>query len=380
VAFVTPTNLRVGKGIEQTLLSLLKFRPRNAVELLLVQTDYIDFERVDSSFVDSLLKDVDVHRIDLPYNQFLPFKRIPFCTPVIYGIVIPLLTYFTTFKSNRTVSRLLDGVDIVVLMNNAFYPLVRSRRPLVIGTSHSIPRAGRTARFAAAFIRTGLVQRRIDGYHLHFPPSTVYGRKYDFVLPSGVDTNEYFPGEDRQDHCTRFLYVGAIEPAKGIPVLLGAWSRIPHDHVELHIAGRGSLENAVRATKGVFFHGALSSAALGLLYRSCDVLVFPSEGESFGLVVVEALASGLRILASDRIRGNFDELERLQYLRYVPNNEKQFANEMLRAAGESGRTTAQRREAFDYARKNYDWATISASFYAHLGESVAKQRNALDRR
>ena len=74
----------------------------------------------------------------------------------------------------------------------------------------------------------------------------------------------------------------------------------------LHIAGDGVHRDELEAIRGgspaaqetIFLYGRLSQSAVAKLYRSADLLVLPSQGEGAPLTVMEAMASGLPVLAT----------------------------------------------------------------------------------
>lgn len=98
------------------------------------------------------------------------------------------------------------------------------------------------------------------------------------------------------------LFVGRLSEEKGLPTLLEAWrtlgSRLP-----LKIAGDGPLMERVMAeaatSQGVHVLGALDQSAVVELMKRATVLLLPSESyETFGLVAIEAFATGLPVVAS----------------------------------------------------------------------------------
>lgn len=103
------------------------------------------------------------------------------------------------------------------------------------------------------------------------------------------------------------LFVGRVHPIKGLPRLIEAWSRVRPPGWRCLIAGpgervhRAALERMVQAhdlSANFEFLGALDCAGTASLYDTADLLVLPSLSENFGIVVAEALAHGLPVLAT----------------------------------------------------------------------------------
>lgn len=138
------------------------------------------------------------------------------------------------------------------------------------------------------------------------------------VIPCGVDLQRFHPGE-REDARVALglgdepivLYVGRIEPLKGVDLLISAFAQVegagtlPH---LLVLGGDDRSGEAIRELRGlaaalgvadrVTFAGSVPHDELPAYYRLADVCVVPSFYESFGLVAVEALASGTPVVAS----------------------------------------------------------------------------------
>jgi phosphatidylinositol alpha-mannosyltransferase len=128
------------------------------------------------------------------------------------------------------------------------------------------------------------------------------------VVPNGVDLLRFgAPGRGAAAGASgplRVLFVGRFgEPRKGFPVLLEALAVLRREGraVEADVVGEGSWARhaAKAAGLGVRFHGRLADAALAERYRAADVLCAPSlRCESFGMVLVEAMAAGCPVVAS----------------------------------------------------------------------------------
>jgi phosphatidylinositol alpha 1,6-mannosyltransferase len=98
-------------------------------------------------------------------------------------------------------------------------------------------------------------------------------------------------------------YVGRVAPEKQIPLAIDAMRGVieRHPHVRLAVAGDGPAlaDCRARAPERSWFAGPLTGDALSSFYASADCFVFPSTTETFGNVVLEAMASGLPVIAPD---------------------------------------------------------------------------------
>ena len=127
------------------------------------------------------------------------------------------------------------------------------------------------------------------------------------VLPNFIDETRFAPGARAAREPFHFLSVGHLVPQKGFDVLLRALA-ICHaggDRFHLTIVGRGYEEDALRTTArelglehAVTWLGAPERGAMPDIYRAADAFVLASRHESFGVVVIEALASGLPVVAT----------------------------------------------------------------------------------
>ncbi|MFC4032103.1 glycosyltransferase family 4 protein [Streptomyces polygonati] len=129
------------------------------------------------------------------------------------------------------------------------------------------------------------------------------------VIPNGVDVDFFARAEPRAEWQGDTIgFIGRIdEPRKGLPVLMKALPKIlaSRPGVRLLVAGRGDTEEAVaslpaRARDRVEFLGMVSDEDKARLLRSVDLYVAPNlGGESFGIILVEAMSAGAPVLASD---------------------------------------------------------------------------------
>lgn len=118
--------------------------------------------------------------------------------------------------------------------------------------------------------------------------------------PYGVDCERFVPRGAPGQRPFRFVFVGSVTARKGVPLLLNAWRRLRQRTAELWIVGPASRQAAALLSRvpGVRYLGALSHGQLPAILQQCDLFVFPSYFEGFGLVILEAMASGLPVIST----------------------------------------------------------------------------------
>jgi len=137
------------------------------------------------------------------------------------------------------------------------------------------------------------------------------------ALAPGAEGTVAHPGKEhavpcpdrppRRDGPLTVLYLGNILPHKGLDVLVRAVASLPPSSVRLEVVGApldtsyllavGHLIVAEGLGDVVHFHGHVGDEAKDEMLRTADVLVLPSYHEGYGLVLVEAMAAGLPVIA-----------------------------------------------------------------------------------
>jgi glycosyltransferase involved in cell wall biosynthesis len=158
--------------------------------------------------------------------------------------------------------------------------------------------------------------RRASGFFVPGQASAEYVRSFGVpegqvsLAPNAVDAEIFGRAAvDRsgRDTCT-FLYAGRLDPEKGLDVLLHAFARSPG---ELVLAGSGSEEARLRALADgrVRFLGPLDRDELPAVYAAADAFVLPSRSEPWGMVLNEAAAAGLPLVATEGAGAAHDLVE-----------------------------------------------------------------------
>ena len=122
------------------------------------------------------------------------------------------------------------------------------------------------------------------------------------VVPNGVPLPDQIRDNGDGKNMRRALFLSRLHPKKGVPMLLRAWANIAPSDWELDLVGpseagyRAELESRVRQHglgDQVQFLGSVSDEEKWDVYRGADLFVLPTYSENFGIVVAEALASGV---------------------------------------------------------------------------------------
>lgn len=191
------------------------------------------------------------------------------------------------------------------------------------------------------------------------------------VLPLGVDIGRFAPASKNEATTTmlRIGYVGRLEERKGVQVVLDAIRDEPG--CQLEIVGDGEhagklQEQTAELGARVRFRGYVSNAELPELYRSFDVLVVPSLptpswDEQFCRVAVEAMASGVPVLAS--ATGALPEVVGGGGLLFPPGDARALRSliRLLASDGAGRRALAERARA---RSARFGWEAVAAGHRA----------------
>lgn len=129
----------------------------------------------------------------------------------------------------------------------------------------------------------------------------------DGVLYPGVDRPFEVQSFEVRDTVRRAVFVGRLEPNKGIAMLLEVARTLAARgmEIEIRLIGEGPLRAEIqraasrRGAVRIVCAGALSTEAVAAELSAADLFLFPSHYESFGIAVLEALAVGVPVICSD---------------------------------------------------------------------------------
>src|SRR5438876_2698098 len=191
-------------------------------------------------------------------------------------------------------------------------------------------------------------------------------------IPNGIDLDVYRPGlapiRHLRDDNLNILFVGRLEKRKGLGDLLRAYramgSRVPR--VRLIIVGDGPLRGRVESyiarhrLANVVMAGYVPDSVKPRYYNSADIFCAPATGaESFGIVLLEALASGLPVVATE-VPGYMSVLEPgRDSITVPPKNWRELAASLVILARDPQLRTRLADYALEKARR-YSWKLVAS--------------------
>ena len=336
---------------------------------------------------------VEVHRV----TSVNPLERV--------GVPVPV----PTIRLRSTTSRLVSHADVVVSHGHIYPTTVAAswaaavhQRPLILVQHNPFidyRAALRVAELGADFFVGRPVLRRASRVLAVSATTAAYverisARRDVSVLPNGVDAARFCPAptptrraEIRRElglplNATIILTVRRLTYRNGLDTLIDAVARLkPASPMSAVIVGdgpdRGSLQERVAAlgvSDRFVFAGLVSDDELPDWYRAADLFVLPTRtGEGFGLVLAEAMASGIGTIATDG--GAQRELVSDGESGWlVPADEPGLLarqiERLLRCPAEVARAGQLAREA----AQRLDWETNVDQLEACLREAVAGRR------
>ncbi|QKF83155.1 glycosyltransferase family 4 protein [Halarcobacter ebronensis] len=145
---------------------------------------------------------------------------------------------------------------------------------------------------------------------------------------SGYNPKMFFPIKREKNKKIKITYVGKICNAKGVPHLINAFENVENcENMELNLIGNGTakesddiIKSVVISKANIRYLGLLPQKELEEILKYSDIFILPSFFEGLPLVVIEALASGAKVITTD-LPGldDFlgDELKELGAIRYI---------------------------------------------------------------
>jgi glycosyltransferase involved in cell wall biosynthesis len=200
------------------------------------------------------------------------------------------------------------------------------------------------------------------------------------ILQRGVDTHLFNPNRRNaglrkqwglSDTDLACLYVGRIAAEKNIAEAIAAFIEIRKSTAaKLILVGDGPMRKRLqRQHPDVIFCGAKRGAELAEHYASGDVFLFPSQSETFGNVVTEAMASGLAVVAYDQAAAHEHIISGHNGMLVSVGTQPDFSTTASQLCTQATKIAALGQAAAEYAR-TLSWTDIVTGFVALLERRI----------
>lgn len=290
------------------------------------------------------------------------------------GSVVPLALGFDVARRIRKAASDLDVLHVHEPLMPVIGPAaLRAGRP-VVATFHALPPAWISLAYRVSPRRwfRGAVLTAVSAEAARVPGSL----GSVIIIPNGLDLASYQAPTEKIPG--RVVFLGRDEPRKGLAVLTAAWPRVLARHgdaslVVIGAEGPGADTNTMADTNkmggGIEYRGRVSEGEKRRLLGEASVMVAPNlGGESFGLTLVEALASGCAVIASDipafrAVAGGAAELVR-------PGSSVDLAEVISRLLSDPSAIEALSRAGRNRAG-DFDWSRVLPQYRACYQEAVS---------
>ncbi|MGB3368288.1 MAG: glycosyltransferase [Acidaminobacteraceae bacterium] len=134
-----------------------------------------------------------------------------------------------------------------------------------------------------------------------------YERSKIHVVGNGYNSDYFYKNNVKKKNEGRhkIIYAGKLSYSKGVMSLIRSFKELDNKEFELYIAGNGhgseymSILEAIEDIENIYYLGKLSQSELGDCFRSSDIFVLPSFYEGLPLVIIEAIACGLKVVCTN---------------------------------------------------------------------------------
>jgi len=205
------------------------------------------------------------------------------------------------------------------------------------------------------------------------------------IIPNGVDIHRFNPNNEKiewlvRDDSKKILFVGRIEPRKGLKYLILALNEVVKfiSNIKLIVVGDGPFKILYEQYLNkniedkVIFVGKVGYDELPKFYVSCDVFVSPAtEKESFGIVLLEAMASKIPVIASD-IEG-YKQIIKDEVNGFLFENEnyKNLADKIIMVLKNKNFVNKVVENAYKIVIEKYSWESVSKQVENYYYELIS---------
>lgn len=329
--------------------------------------------------------------------MMVPMKSWNF-TEKLLGFPWPIWS----FKALQSLKFAISKADIVWLHDTLYFGNImamryarKAHKPVII-TQHIAPIPYRNPllrlmmKIADRLFTSKMLERAYEVTFISDRVAEEYYARIPFqrpikIIPNGVDIRSFYPAmsENRRFLRQKFalkddqpviLFVGRFVEKKGLDVIRRLAAELPA--WRFWLAGAGKIDPDTWLLPNVHVLRGRKGQSLAELYQSADLLVIPSYGEGFPLVIQEAMACGLPVLCGpSTAQGNALAAPHLHVAEVLPDDPAKTAAiwlEKLKAFPVKLPLRKPIEKIADFALRTWDWTPI-AQVYADILKAAAKK-------
>lgn len=281
-----------------------------------------------------------------------------------------------------------NQIDIVhhlfpAVFNQTFSPLAllrNLRKPFIFGpvSTHYVQRpiGEKLLRTLVSKLHAKTVSKctRLIAINRHVKNlySKIYGCSNISVIPLWVNTDVFKPSKRKDRKCFELLFAGSLYQVKGLEYLLKALALIVkvRSNVKLKIVGEGperkrleAIAKSLGIRNHIVFEGFVPYNKMPQYYQNCDVFCFPTLGEPFGKAVIEAMACGKPVVASN-IGGPSEIIENYRNgVLAKPAQPRGWAQKIINLLEDEELRIELGKNARKTVLKNYSLKKVAQKFY-----------------
>lgn len=220
--------------------------------------------------------------------------------------------------------------------------------------------------------------------------TTLFGNEAKInVIPNGIEVMTVGLNREQRSVPKKFiLFFGRLVPEKGVQTLIDAFAQIQAEYPDYYllIGGKGYYEETLKSKAGnskasgkIIFLGFLDNQTRDFLLDRADIVCFPSLYEPFGIVALEAMASGKPVIAGKT--GGLSEIidHGVNGLLFVPGNVEDLIAQLRTFLNNPDFAARCGENAKSNVLQNYSWKNIAWKTYEiykkHLREENFNEKN-----
>ncbi len=368
ILYILFTDIRTGAGTEKAVYYYIKNANTTKYDITVMDTNLMPGgQRITDEELTVIKNKAKFIKIK-DYSNYLDSIKNKIYFYFMNIFLTPILFYILKYTKYKNTIKSIGKFDIIYLFNNK-YSYIFNNASLVVGSNHGAFDNINSFRqkILAILINYHLIEHKINAYNFFTFNGEVkkyLNNKNIIFSDNGVDTDLYFPN-NHINNTTKLLFVARLEESKGIKILIDIYNILIEDikNIELNIVGSGSFENEIKLLsqkdKNIKFFTHVSENELSEIYRSCDIFVYPTLGDTFSLVVLQALSSGLKVVTTNIMKPVYSKFEKFNAIKFVEPNAKQMANEIIKMLD----VNINKNDLYQYIINHLSWKKMAENLY-----------------